>query len=220
MSDALLPIVSRAKSLRATVTPIPSKGVSRIPVQAGIIPVGHEPRRHPCPSQHTAAGREIAKSDEGFKPAPRAKGAGNLRNPKKFFGLKDRFNALRIITMETMGTLRKSEIQVWLAIFNCEFKGLAQIGYSRLCEVTKLSRRHVGKAVASLESKGLLEVVVRGRYRPSRNAAGGGGRAGSGAGEGRSSEAGLASIYRVFPRQHRHAKQEAATPLQQEPTPR
>jgi hypothetical protein len=82
--------------------------------------------------------------------------------------LRDRANMLRVFTLETAGTLRRAELVVWLAIFNCEFQGLAEIGYTRLCTITKLSRRHVGKAVASLEAKGLLEVVIRGRFQPPR----------------------------------------------------
>ena len=153
MSDLPLPTDSKAKPLPATAKPIPSKDVSPTPSPPEIIPVGHEPRRHPCPGggdHREAAGRKIAPPDGVLKPDRRAKGSRNLRNPKKFFGLKDRMDTLRIFTLEAMGTLRKSEIQVWLAIFNCEFNGLAQIGYSRLCEVTKLSRRHVGKAVAQM----------------------------------------------------------------------
>jgi hypothetical protein len=223
MSDFPLSADSKAKQLPATAKPIPSKDVSPAPVQPEIIPVGHEPRRHPCPGggdHREAAGRKIAPPDGVLKPDPRAKGSRDLRNPKKFFGLKDRLDTLRIFTLESMGTLRKSEIQVWLAIFNCEFNGLAQIGYSRLCEVTKLSRRHVGKAVASLESNDLLEVVVRGRYRPSRSEAVGGGKPGSGAADSRSSEAGLASTYRVQPRPHGHAKQAAANRPRRRPKPR
>jgi len=223
VSDLPLPTDSKAKPLLATVKPIPGKDVSPAPAPPEIIPVGHEPRRHPCPGggdHREAAGRKIAPPDGVLKPDRRAKGSRNLRNPKKFFGLKDRMDTLRIFTLESMGTLRKSEIQVWLAIFNCEFNGLAQIGYSRLCEVTKLSRRHVGKAVASLESKGLLVVVVRGRYRSSRSEAVGGGKPGSGAADSRSSEAGLASIYRVHPRPHGHAKPAATKPTQRKPKPR
>jgi hypothetical protein len=223
MTDLPLSTDSKAKPLPTTAKPIPSKDVSPAPAQPDIIPVGQEPRRHPCSGggdHREAAGRKIASPDGVLKPGLRAKGSRNLRNPKKFFGLKDRMDTLRIFTLESMGTLRKSEIQVWLAIFNCEFNGLAQIGYSRLCEVTKLSRRHVGKAVASLESKGLLKVVVRGRYRPSRNEAVGGGRPGSGAGDSRPSEAGLASTYRVHPRPNGHAKQAAAKPQHRKPKPR
>lgn len=88
-----------------------------------------------------------------------------------------------------MGSLRRAEITVWLAIFNCEFDGQAQIGYARLSEVTDLSQRHVGKAIKSLVGKGLLEVVSRGQYRPSRSSGGNG-----------SDTNGFSSIYRTHPR--------------------
>ena len=223
MPDSSPSTESKAKPSPSTAKPIPSKDVSPAQVQPEIIPVGHEPRRHPCPGvgeHREAAGRKIAPPDGVLKPDPREKGSRNLRNPKKFFGLKDRINRLRVFTVETMGTLRRSEMRVWLAIFNCEFNGLAQIGYSRLCEVTKLSRKHVGTAVASLEAKGLLEVVVRGRYRPSRGGDVNGHTQAHGNASGRASDAGLASIYRIHPRPHEHAKPPAAKTPHRKPKPR
>ncbi len=212
-----------AKPSPAKVKPIPSKDVSPVHAHSEIIPVGHEPRRHPSRGvgeHREAAARKIAPAEAVLKPDPRAKGSRNLRNPKKFFGLKDRMNKLRIFTVETMGTLRRSEIRVWLTVFNCEFDGQAQIGYSRLCEVTKLSRKHVGTAVASLEAKGLLEVVVRGRYRPSRGGSVSGHTQADGNANSRVSDAGLASIYRIHPRVHEHAKPPAAKTPHRKPKPR
>jgi len=143
--------------------------------QSQIIPVGQEPRRHfrastaavdaeantviGCPAKtHQEPVRSVGK----FK--TRSYGSG--RGVKSL--LKDRANTLRVFTVETMGDLTKAEIRVWLAIFNCEFGGRAEIGYSRLRTITKLSRRHVGKAVKSLERQGLLQVVLRGRFQPPR----------------------------------------------------
>lgn len=137
-----------------------------------IIPVGQEPRRqdlslgqleHPVVGCRTTRRQEPAAKPERADWTPRRSRRGVKST------LKNRANTLRVFTVETMGSLTKAEIQVWLAIFNCEFDGLAQIGYSRLCEITKLSRRHVGKAVNSLQRQGLLEVVVRGRFQPSQS---------------------------------------------------
>lgn len=157
-----------------------------------IIPVGHEPRRQ-LGAEETpltgSSGRGVAAAESIATKQPRGKARLGLRSPEKLFRVKDRLLKLRIFTLETMGSLRRAEITVWLAIFNCEFHGQAQIGYTRLEEVTKLSRRHVGKAIESLVGKGLLDVVARGQYRPSRSKGGSG-----------SDSNGFSSIYRVHPR--------------------
>ena len=157
-----------------------------------IIPVGHEPRRQLGAEETLPAGssgRSVAAAESIATKKPRGKARGGLRSPQKLFRIKDRLLKLRIFTMETMGALRRAEITVWLAIFNCEFHGQSQIGYTRLEEVTKLSRRHVGKAIKSLVGKGLLEVVSRGQYRPSQSSGGEG-----------SKTNGFSSIYRAHPR--------------------
>lgn len=158
----------------------------------GIIPVGQEPRRQLGAEETPPAGSSgcgVAAAESIATRKPRCKARGGLRSPEKLFRVKDRLLTLRIFTLETMGSLRRAEITVWLAIFNCEFHGQAQIGYTRLEEVTKLSRRHVGKAIESLVGKGLLEVVSRGQYRPSRSSGGEGSKIN-----------GFSSIYRVHPR--------------------
>jgi len=158
-----------------------------------IIPVGQEPRRQ-LGAEETpltgSSGRGVAAAESIATKQPQGKARVGLRSPEKLFRVKDRLLKLRIFTLETMGSLRRAEIAVWLAIFNCEFRGQAQIGYTRLEEVTKLSRRHVGKAIKSLVGKGLLEVVSRGQYRPSRSSGGNG-----------SDSNGFSSIYRVYPRE-------------------
>lgn len=157
-----------------------------------IIPVGQEPRRQ-LGAEETpptgSSGRGVAAADSIATKKPRGKARVGLRSPEKFFRVKDRLLQVRIFTLETMGSLRRAEITVWLAIFNCEFDGQAQIGYARLSEVTDLSQRHVGKAIKSLVGKGLLEVVSRGQYRPSRSSCGNG-----------SDTNGFSSIYRTHPR--------------------
>ena len=157
-----------------------------------IIPVGQEPRRQLVAEQTPptgSSGRGVAAAESIATKKPRGKARGGLRSPEKLFRVKDRLLQLRIFTLETMGSLRRAEITVWLAIFNCEFRGQAQIGYARLSEVTDLSQRHVGKAIKSLVGKGLLKVVSRGQYRPSRSSGGEGAKTN-----------GFSSIYRVHPR--------------------
>jgi hypothetical protein len=138
-----------------------------------VIPVGQEPRRPCVPpggDPFAAANYQKAAGDQPrprvpTRPAPKQRKSRHRLASTK---LRDRAAALRAFTVETAGTLRRAELLVWLAIFNCEFHGQSEIGYSRLCTITKLSRRHVGKAVASLVKKDLLEVVVRGRFQPTR----------------------------------------------------
>jgi DNA-binding transcriptional ArsR family regulator len=218
MSDQVPPSKSKASSDAAEASP--SRPSQPLPGPAGpeIIPVGQEPRRQ-LPAHggdhREAAARKIIPGDAVMS-NQRKKGRRNLRDPSKFFAVKDRLNALSIFTLETMGTLRRSEIRVWLAIFNCEFEGLARIGYSRLCEITRLSRRHVGTAVKSLEEKGLLEVVFRGRYRPNRSRAGDGCKASDRAGGVKGKDNGLASCYRT----HARPAENANAPPPAKPAPR
>jgi len=106
-----------------------------------------------------------------------------IKDPSRFFAYKNRLHELSVFTMETLKNLRRAEIAVWLAIHNCQAQGSARIGYTRIMEISGLSRRHVGQAIKDLRRKGLLEVVFTGKYRPNGG-----------------DEHGLASIYRVYPR--------------------
>lgn len=168
----------------------------------GIIPVGQEPRRRPTTEEHNSGGSfglVVAAAESILREKPsRNTTSRAIHSPEKLFRLRDRLLTLRIFTLETMGSLRRAEIAVWLAIFNCEFRGQAQIGYTRIEEVTGLSRKHVGKAIKSLVEKGLLEVISRGQYRPRGKTSDNG-----------SGENGLSSIYRLHPRTGTTA---AATP--------
>jgi len=93
-----------------------------------IIPVGHEPRRQ-LGAEETpltgSSGRGVAAAESIPTKEPRGKAKVGLRSPEKLLRVKDRLLKLRIFTMETMGSLRRAEITVWLAIFNCEFRGQA-----------------------------------------------------------------------------------------------
>jgi hypothetical protein len=83
----------------------------------------------------------------------------------------------------TMRDLTRAEISVWLAIHGCKGRDTARIGYTKIKEITGIKgQRHVTAAIRSLEKRGLLEVVRRGKYRPN-------------SGDG----AGMASEYRIYP---------------------
>ena len=76
---------------------------------------------------------------------------------------------VRNFVMFSLRYLRPAEVNVWLAIFNCEYDGEAQIGYGRLAELTGRSTKQVGKAVRDLMAKGLLVRKVKGRFRAGNN---------------------------------------------------
>jgi hypothetical protein len=89
--------------------------------------------------------------------------AGNSSGRQK---AKSRLKTLRNFVTFDLRALRPAEINVWLVIFNCEFRGVAQIGYDRIAELTGKSKKSVSKAVNNLIATGLLDRPVRGQFRP------------------------------------------------------
>jgi hypothetical protein len=167
----------------------PSAALPPVP-SGGIIPVGQEPPRQPT------VGDGSVRASAAGAPAGNRRGASrraadknkriraDIRNPDGFYKYKNRLDEFRVFRAETMRTLRRAELAVWLAIFGCQHHGSAQIGQRKICEITGIKKRdHVSKAVKSLRQKGLLEVVLQGRYRPNG-----------------AEEHGLSSVYRVYPR--------------------
>jgi hypothetical protein len=107
-----------------------------------------------------------------------------IRNRHGFTQFKKAMQEIRAFRRETMRHLRRAEICVWQAIHECQGIDGAQVSQATIMKFTGIrSRRHVGEAIEDLADKGLLEVIVQGRYRPD--------------GKG---DHGLASIYRVYPR--------------------
>lgn len=162
-----------------------------------IIPVGQEPRQRSetnSPSDSTGTSRPStgnsgngAEGDAPRSPGRRKGGSGQrgpIRNPDAFNGCKKQLAEQRIFRTETMRHLRRAEICVWQAIHGCQGKEGARIGQQRIAELSGIKgKRHVGEAIEDLCLKGLLEVLVTGRFRP--NGADG---------------YGLASRYRAYPR--------------------
>ena len=156
-----------------------------------VIPVGQEPPSLPPAGEAGDSGRgssgEVGLvATAGSRPsAGRSKGgqASRVRNPE---GLRTYKNALREqqeFVRLTMRDLTRAEISVWLAIHGCKGRDTARIGYAKIKEITGIKgQRHVTAAIRSLEKRGLLEVVRRGKYRPN-------------SGDG----AGMASEYRIYP---------------------
>lgn len=157
---------------------------------AGIIPVGEEPRRRPVQqTQHEEGCTLLRKSGssrtgEQAGCTPNAASRGRVQNRPGLTQFKKAMQDIRAFRRETMRHLRRAEICVWQAIHECQGIDGAQVSQETLMEFTGIkSRRHVGEAIEDLADKGLLEVLVQGRYRPN--------------GKG---DYGLSSIYRVYPR--------------------
>lgn len=149
-----------------------------------VIPVGQEPRRQ----EHEEAGANtlevrVGRSVENANDKNSNMRVSDVRNPERFHAYRNALQELTVFRQESMRHLRRSEIVVWLAIHGCQGRKAARISYGRLVELTGTSRVHVGKAIKSLQNRGLLEVLVKGRFRPNQNG-----------------EHGLASLYRVYPR--------------------
>jgi hypothetical protein len=163
------------------------------PRRGRVIPVGKEPAwpevQVPSvspegPSNSGATDRSAPMS--GRK--PRSGKRQEIRDPFAFYAYKNHLDELRVFREETMRTLRRAELCVWMAIHGCQHKGAARISQQRIAEVAGIKgRRHVGEAIESLCRKGLLEVLFQGRYRPNGG-----------------DEHGLASVYRAYPRPELH----------------
>lgn len=130
-----------------------------------VLRVGEEPRPERSPA------RPHLEPTAGVRPREHSEGRVRRR-------AKARLKTLRNFVMFSLRDLRPAEVNVWLAIFNCEYNGEAQIGYDRIAELTGKSKKHVGKAVNALIASGLIERKQLGKFRPGRNK-------------------GLSSIYRV-----------------------
>ena len=171
------------------------------PEARGVIPVGQEPKRlYDLEEDRGAQGGKR----EGRQVSPRRAAMGaatdtdrsrhdkdiinitasTIRNPSGFYKYKNALQEKQVFITETLRSLRRAESHVWLAIHNCQGEKGARISQARIMELAGIkSRKNVSTAVRSLQARGLLEVVFRGKYRPNGNG-----------------NHGLASIYRVYPR--------------------
>ena len=170
----------------------------------GVIPVGQEPKRLYDPEEDRGAqggkrgGRQVS-------PRRAARGAATdtarsrhdkdinnitantIRNPRGFYQYKNALQEKQVFITETLRSLRRAESHVWLAIHNCQGDKGARISQARIMELAGIkSRKNVSTAVQILQARGLLEVLVKGKYRPNGNG-----------------NHGLASVYRVYPRPER-----------------
>lgn len=162
-----------------------------------IIPVGQEPRlcadtNSPTSDTGTASrmageGENGAEEGEPGSQGRRKDSNGQrvtIRNPDAFHGCRKQLFEQAIFRRETMRYLRRAEICVWNSIHGCQDKEGARISQQRIAELSGIEgKRHVVEAIKDLCDKGLLEVLVKGRYRPNG-----------------ADKYGLASRYRAYPR--------------------
>jgi len=110
--------------------------------------------------------------------------ASTIRNPSGFYQYKNALREKQVFVTDTLRFLRRAESHVWLAIHNCQGAKGARISQAKIMELAGIkSRKNVSAAVQSLHAQGLLEVLVKGQYRPNGNG-----------------NHGLSSVYRVYPR--------------------
>ena len=173
--------------------------------KAEIIPVGMEPERLDGPlkagnSRQSQPQPDAADGAHGLAISNKSR-CPPIHNPDGFYKYKNALEETRVFRELTMRTLRRAEINVWLAIHGCQHRGRAQIGQKRIAELAGIKgKRHVVDAIRGLRKKGLLEVIVKGRYRPNGV-----------------EEHGLASIYRVYPRPEPRLVELAQAEEQEEP---
>jgi DNA-binding transcriptional ArsR family regulator len=77
----------------------------------------------------------------------------------------ERFVVLNAFVDFTLADLSRAEIAVWLILFRDTRDGTARTGYDDLARRAGLNRRNVGRALRSLERRGLVQVVHRGGLR-------------------------------------------------------
>jgi len=96
--------------------------------------------------------------------APRTPGANATGSPDKRNrkATGKRFEVLNSFVDETLSTLCRGDIAVWLVLYRDTRDGTARTAQSDIGRRTGLSVRGVAKALRRLEKRGLLKVVYQG----------------------------------------------------------
>jgi len=103
---------------------------------------------------------------EGCRVLPAMKtetrGCKGVPNPKAR-KTTDRFKMLNTFVDCSMAYLGRSEIAVWLVLYRDSRDNVARTGQTDIARRSGISDRTVCRALKKLESKGLVEVIWRGR---------------------------------------------------------
>lgn len=116
-----------------------------------IIPVGEEPPPLEPPADRPTRGAASKASKAKGKPS------GNKR------GAASRFRTLNAFVDFTARELSRAELLVWLTLFRDCRDGTARTGQADLARRCGVNRRTVYRAILSLQRRGLVQVVRRGR---------------------------------------------------------
>ncbi len=108
----------------------------------------------PPPMGTPQANREYERPEQAAGPSPSGK-------PKHKTTGK-RFEVLNSFVDETLSTLCRGDVVVWLILYRDTRDGTARTAQSDLARRSGLSVRGVAKALRRLEKRGLLKVVYRG----------------------------------------------------------
>jgi hypothetical protein len=101
----------------------------------------------------------VFRSDDETQPAGPAPAAKPKRRPRS-----ERFAMLNAFADMGMADLTGAETKVWLILFrDTKADGLARTGQTDIARRAGLDVRTVRRAVASLEAKGMLRTLRRGR---------------------------------------------------------
>jgi hypothetical protein len=167
----------------------PAAGSTTVPAAshlngADIIPVGEEPKRRLLPVESGKPHQSLGGGAGGHAHETAKKPSRSpIRNQERFRAYKNALHEVRVFRRETMRHLRRAEICAWLAIHDCQGADGACISQRKIGEFAGIKgNRHVVNVIKALRQKGLLEVLVQGRYRPN------------------GPDHGIASVYRVYPR--------------------
>lgn len=95
-------------------------------------------------------------------PAPGRKESGQASGKPKRKTTGKRFEVLNSFVDETLSTLYRGDVAVWLVLYRDTRDGTARTAQSDLAHRSGLSVRGVRKALLRLEKRGLLKVVYRG----------------------------------------------------------
>lgn len=75
---------------------------------------------------------------------------------------QDRFRVFNTFVDNTIGSLNRAEVAVWMVLYRDTRDGTARTAQSDIAKRSGCNRRSVCRALKSLEQKGLVEIMYRG----------------------------------------------------------
>src|SRR5262245_57995295 len=116
--------------------------------EARIIPVGEEP-----PPMYTPDEEDFSAAEQAKQPAEN----GAARRVSE-----GRFQDLNAFVDETMASLKRAELAVWMVLYRDWKKGLARTAQEDIARRAGCDRRSVNRALRTLQQRGLVETVHQG----------------------------------------------------------